>query len=815
MTTAPPTAPSTALVEELRHARQLAEEAHRDTARIMQCLEALARPVETPEAVLAAGLEAMADAFEADLACLVRTGSADSTETPRDVAAFTRGFPHDGPQPLPDLPGALATPHGLLALTASWSAGADGGQLVVDGVEVLAGARLAPAPEDPTKGSVLLLRHHDVPFTPSEVQVLASLSERLLSAARDAESRRRSEVLARAGERLGAHRTPLSSEVAEILGDLTGSTWSGVVELDDDGAAALVGGSGTRLAAESGWPSRRGAAEADADLAQVLLVHDAAVGPGSLLQGAPVRSVLRVPVLVDGAPKALLYAVHTDPGAFSPAVVDAVCTLAGSTANALESFRLHAELQRSAHDLHVLHGLHGPHLPHRSAALDPLTGLADRALLLEELERRLAQPGRPGYVGVLVCDLDGFKSVNDHHGHDAGDQLLQRVAHRMAAALRPDDLLARVSGDEFVVVVDGLPSAALVAAVGERLLRAVGQPVDVVGASGRRASVAVGGCFGGVFVTRGGGPADQCAEPSTGTAAGRAAAALRDAEAAMSEAKRAGGHRVRLFDAYAAVAVQRMSALDADLARALREESLEVHYQPVWDLVEDRAIGVEALARWRHETQGWISPEVFVPLAERSGAVVALGSLVLRRACSDLVGWGPAAAGARLSVNASPVELRNPEYATGVLAVLADHGLASSRLVVEVTEGLPLGGPEVEQLQLLRRAGVRVVVDDFGVSHSDLARLKSLPVDGLKIDRSLVSGLSTSPDAHPLDSGLVEAILVLARAGRLSVVAEGLETADERAVLVSLGCRHAQGWLTGRPVPAFEVPAVLTRTGAA
>ncbi|MBC3762748.1 putative bifunctional diguanylate cyclase/phosphodiesterase [Quadrisphaera oryzae] len=779
------------LEAELALSRREALEAHSAATRVVRCLTAIAQPTATPEAVLTAALAAMAEAFGAEVACLVRSAWDCGSGAPVHVAFSPTGAALGSGQELHGLPRELAPWGAGLPRATGWAAPTP---LLVAGSPVRSGARLVPDPDDPTAVAVLLLRADPAPFSDVELDLLASLADRLHSAARAAEGRRCAELLARSGAQWGGHRTPLTPDVAALLAELTGATWAGLLETTAQGGAVLRAQAGPLGGTvPPGWspPSPGGAGDT-----RSLVVHDLAAAPGSPTPAVPpvpgaVRSLLHVPVVVDGAAQALLVAVHEIPGAFSATVAEATTTLASSVGATLVTSRLYEELERSEERSR-----------HR-ATHDDLTGLPNRAVVRARLEALLAagEPGPPDRVGVLFCDLDDFKVVNDRLGHDAGDQLLRAVAGRLSAALRPGDLLARLGGDEFVVVLERVSSAEEVQAVGLRLLEAVTAPFELLGPSGSPEVVAVGGCFGGAVGGRGSG------------AVQRASTLLRDADAAMYEAKRAGGRRVRTFDDAAARALHRRLALEADLPAAVASGALQVHHQPVWDLVADRAVGVEALVRWEHPEQGWVSPDVFVRIAERTGEVVGLGALVLRRACADLSAWGPAAAHLRLSVNASPVELRLPGYAAGVLEVLAGHGIAPTRLAVEVTEGLPLDGPEVVQVELLRAAGVAVLVDDFGVSHSDLARLKTMPVDGLKIDRSLVAGLTTSPDADPLDAAFVEAILVLARAGGLAVVAEGVETTEQRDALVALGCRTAQGWLTGRPVPADLVPRALGLTG--
>ena len=428
----------------------------------------------------------------------------------------------------------------------------------------------------------------------------------------------------------------------------------------------------------------------------------------------------------------------------------------------------------------------------RQATHDSLTGLANRALVRRQLESELAAD-RPGPVGVLFCDLDEFKAVNDRLGHEAGDDLLCQVADRLRDSLRTGDLLARLGGDEFVVVLPAVEGRSTITAVGERMLAALRRPF-ALGAE----SVRIGASIGGVLGSRGTVEVTDL---------------LRDADAAMYEAKRTGRGRVQVFDALAAQqSVERLS-LRQEVQGALQRDELAVHYQPIVDLPTGHVLGLEALLRWRHPVYGDVRPDVFVPLAEETGAIGAIGDWVVQQACRQLAAWHrlPGCADLTVSVNLSAAQLDDGDLVPRVLTTLAREQVAPRHLRLEVTENMEKTSAQLALLDALSGAGISLVVDDFGVSYSNLAHLKDLPVDALKIDRSFVAGLADSAGdrRQGIGIGIVRAVLALSEAAGLDVVAEGVETEAQRDCLLSLGCRSAQGYLFSRPVPAAEATALL------
>ncbi|SFO51060.1 diguanylate cyclase (GGDEF) domain-containing protein [Geodermatophilus obscurus] len=417
-------------------------------------------------------------------------------------------------------------------------------------------------------------------------------------------------------------------------------------------------------------------------------------------------------------------------------------------------------------------------LNERQGLFDPLTGLANRTRFMQGLVRLLER--RSGQVSVLFLDLDDFKDVNDTLGHAAGDQLLTTVSERLLACTRVGDEVGRLGGDEFAVVVGGDATAA--AAVGERVLAALAEPVEV---AGRLLTVHV-----------------SLGLADTATAGDRRPGTLlRNADLAMYEAKALGKNRMVRYVPGMAEAAQCEADLLQDLAAATRSGQLEVHYQPTIDLADGRTTGYEALVRWRHPGRGLVPPAEFIPQAEASGLVVEIGRWVLERAVSQAAAWtAETGRPIGIAVNLSPRQLSDDDVVTVVARVLADTGLPAGQLTLEVTEGVLLRDVDeaVGRLAALRALGVRIAIDDFGTGYSSMAYLRRLPADVLKIDRSFVQDLGSDGRSTTLVASMIE----LARSLGLEVVAEGVETPQQHAVLGDLACSHAQGYLFGRPLPA-------------
>jgi diguanylate cyclase (GGDEF)-like protein/PAS domain S-box-containing protein len=411
---------------------------------------------------------------------------------------------------------------------------------------------------------------------------------------------------------------------------------------------------------------------------------------------------------------------------------------------------------------------------------DSLTGLPNRSLFSDRLDRALRQ--RAQTVGLLFVDLDHVKVINDSLGHDAGDQLLREVAQRLAACLRDGDTLARLGGDEFTVLLPDIADAGEAAVVAKRLEGALERPFELPGQS--------------VFVTA-----------SIGIATGvalrdRSEALLRDADAAMYEAKARGRARHAVFDTTMHTRAVTRLAIETDLRRAIEGGQLELHYQPINWLEGNQVVGVEALVRWRRPDGSLVLPSAFIPVAEETGLIRPLGSWVLEQACREAAGWGAAVPGGRpvgVTVNLSPRQLSQPGFEEAVRDVLAETGMTPSRLAFEITETvlMDLAPFTLGVVHRLRDLGVHFAIDDFGTGYSSLSYLRRFQVDALKVDRSFVGGLGRNPE----DSAIVAAVVSLAHALGLSAVAEGVETEDQLERLRALGCDLGQGHYLARPLP--------------
>jgi len=418
---------------------------------------------------------------------------------------------------------------------------------------------------------------------------------------------------------------------------------------------------------------------------------------------------------------------------------------------------------------------------------DSLTGLPNRTLLLDRLQTALDRAQRTGAdVGVVYVDLDRFKLVNDTYGLAAGDGVLSTVADRLRRATRPDDTIARVGADEFVVVCARPGQAATVLAVADRLRDALAAPF-----SPDKGELVVTASLG-------------LALSAPGI---DAAALLRQADAAMLRAKQRGRDRVEMYDpAMQASALDRLS-LAADLRRALDRHQLRLAYQPIVDLASGRVVGAEALCRWHHPVRGLVPPDEFIPVAEESGAIRRIGAWVLDTALDDLaplVRPGPGRApGGRfeVSVNLSPRQLDEPGLVAMVAGALETHGWAPEDLCLELTETALTDDLDLASRALLaiRATGVRIAVDDFGTGYSSLTHLQRLPIDVIKIDQSFVRGLGEEGSADR--ATIVSAVVGIAIAMELESVAEGIETEAQLAALRNLSCTRGQGFLFAEPVP--------------
>jgi diguanylate cyclase (GGDEF)-like protein/PAS domain S-box-containing protein len=434
----------------------------------------------------------------------------------------------------------------------------------------------------------------------------------------------------------------------------------------------------------------------------------------------------------------------------------------------------------------------------RLAFYDALTGLPNRRLLLDRLQRSIAACQRARNLGALLfIDLDNFKDLNDTLGHDMGDQLLSQVATRLVGSVREADTVARFGGDEFVVMLEALApdlqnAATQAETVAEKLLASLNQPFNLDGAQ-HYSTPSIGiTLFGDERLT-----VDEL---------------LKRADLAMYQAKAAGRNTQRFFDPDMQAAVNARSNLEADLRQGLARGELLVHYQPVVDH-RARLLGAEALVRWRHPQRGMISPADFIPLAEQTGLILPLGQYVLQTACEQLQRWSqrPDTAHLSLSVNVSARQFRQPGFVAEVLQTLKQHHADPRQLKLELTESLLLGDIEdtIARMVQLKSEGVGFALDDFGTGYSSLSYLKRLPLDQVKIDQSFVRDVLTDPN----DAAIVRTILALAQSLDLEVVAEGVETTGQLSFLRLHGCEGFQGYLFGRPGPAEAIDALLDPAG--
>jgi diguanylate cyclase (GGDEF)-like protein len=421
---------------------------------------------------------------------------------------------------------------------------------------------------------------------------------------------------------------------------------------------------------------------------------------------------------------------------------------------------------------------------------DPLTDLPNRVTFLGRLDQALSVRGRerPPFA-VLFLDLDRFKYVNDTLGHAAGDRLLVEVGRRLRACVRPIDTVARLGGDEFTVLLEDVRDQAEVDQVAERIGAAVARPVELG--------------EGEAFVTASIGIVRPSARHATG------ADLLRDADVALYRAKEAGRARVAVFDPGMGRATNERVALERDLRGAVERGELRLSYQPKVALATGRIVAVEALVRWDHPERGGIAPGVFLPIAEEAGLIGPIGRWILEEACSQARAWQELFSEPPvLSVNLSTRQLHDPELTGDLGRVLAETGLAPSKLKLEITEQAALTDPErtTAILAELQAMGLRVAIDGFGTRSCNLGLLGRLPVDMLQLDGSLVAELGSSPQS----TVLAEAVIGVARALKLDVLAEGVERPDQAAMLLAIGCSLGQGTFFSSPVSGEVMTRLLS-----
>ena len=415
---------------------------------------------------------------------------------------------------------------------------------------------------------------------------------------------------------------------------------------------------------------------------------------------------------------------------------------------------------------------------------DALTGLPNRALLLDRMEQSIAVAARQNEKrGIMFIDLDRFKSINDSLGHDTGDALLKEIAKRLKACLRKADTVARIGGDEFVVLLNDVSIPETYATVAQKVIAHLSQPMELAGTT-VHSGVSLGiACF-----------------PHDGNTA---ADLMKYADMAMYEAKSAGRGTFRFFQAsMTSTSVQRLQ-LESELRLALSRGELELFYQPKVLLGSNATCGVEALVRWRHPVRGLVPPMEFIPMAEATGLIVPLGDWVLEEACRQSAAWKAQGLGViKIAVNISARQMQQGDLVERVGALTRQHGISPSDLEVELTESVIMANPQesARVFASLREIGVVVAMDDFGTGYSSLAYLRRLPLDVLKIDRSFVM----NADRDESDGEIVKMIIALAQTLKIDVVAEGVETESQAAFLLRCGCTTAQGYLYSKPQPAVD-----------
>jgi len=421
---------------------------------------------------------------------------------------------------------------------------------------------------------------------------------------------------------------------------------------------------------------------------------------------------------------------------------------------------------------------------------DPLTNLANRALLSDRVahaQARSQRDGRP--CAVLLLDLDDFKDINDTLGHGAGDQVLIEVARRLHGCIRAGDTAARLGGDEFALLLEDTPDASSAREVTGRITSALSDPI-LIDAKEVFLSASCG-----VAIGIPGAPEEEL---------------LRNADVALYHAKEKGKGLCEVFEPGMRAAVIQRLELEADLHRAVERSEFLLHYQPIVDLQSHRIVGAEALVRWRHPQRGMLAPGEFIPLAEETGLIVPIGRWVLEEACRTIAAHSRGGSAIHVSVNLSARQLQEADLVEIVAAALRDAGLPPDRLVLEVTESLIMVDPRtmIPRMRALRDLGVRIAIDDFGTGYSSLSYLQNLPVDILKIDRSFIHGPALAPGLSPLARGIVD----LGRAMRLVMVAEGIELAEQADALKISGCELGQGFFLARPMEASAFESLLKST---
>jgi diguanylate cyclase (GGDEF)-like protein/PAS domain S-box-containing protein len=587
-------------------------------------------------------------------------------------------------------------------------------------------------------------------------------------------------AVARLGERAleRADISVLIDQACKAATELLGVELASVAELSPDRKTL-------RLCAGTGWPPGQ--------IGTVTIRAASSTQPGyTIISGAPVvvtdweteqrfseSRVLElgarsgITVMIEGLDRPFgVFAVHSKlPRQYSPGDVDFVQAIANVLADALARQATEDEIRHRA--------LH-----------DPLTGLPNRILFLDRLEQALARLRRgQSLAAVMFLDLDRFKLVNDSLGHHAGDEILTAVAPRLKQALRATDTVARFGGDEFGILLEDIGTELMATQTAERIAAVFARPF-VLGSAEHFLTASVG-----IALARGGERADEL---------------VRDADTAMYRAKEGGRARYELFDDDLRARTVSRLRMETELRRALERDELWLAYQPVVSLRDETIVSVEALLRWEHPERGPVPPVEFIPIAEETGLIEAIGWRVLDEACRQAAQWHvamPDRPPVGISVNLSAVQIANATLPDTVAMALRAADLDPATLKLEITESVLLAETArlTETLARLRELGVHLVLDDFGTGYSSLGYLTRLPVDALKVDRAFVNRLGHDPQ----DTSITEAIIAMARALSLPVICEGVETDVQLAELRRMCCDQVQGYYYSRPVDARTITSML------
>jgi diguanylate cyclase (GGDEF)-like protein len=461
-----------------------------------------------------------------------------------------------------------------------------------------------------------------------------------------------------------------------------------------------------------------------------------------------------------------------DSRVLAPAMMLVLMAVMGAYAHGLID-----ELRGHAKEVHV-RGEEARNL----ARLDHLTGVLNRATFLNELARRVrdAKAGVP--VALFLLDLDRFKAMNDIFGHAYGDAVLKRVGHVLAREIGAENV-GRLGGDEFAFMLSGAISKSTCEAAGARVLKALAKPTELLG---RTAHI----------------------EASTGVAWSPhhdmdRLDLMACADLALYLAKQEGRGRVACFDSNLMKEERYRRSIERELRGAILMSELDVHYQPIHDIADERVHALEALVRWRHPVRGYLSPAEFIPIAERSSLIEKLGSWVFARVCADAVQWP----GLQISINVSPAQLKGSDFLEMVRGVLEETGCDPKNIAIEITEGMLMdhSAEQIAQLNQLRALGMSLWLDDFGAGHSGLSYLRDFPIDVIKIDKGLVQDMRTTNSNRVF----VATIAQMGHGLDRQVVAEGIETEEDLVLARAAGCSHAQGYHFAKPMPAKDVADYL------